>query len=194
MLLHNQIKSYIRYKVRSNRIDSQYLVKWSDLDSVYLPFGLLAGSLLQPSPCWTAGCRGQTGPSARPPQPASARTWRMYCKPKITFLFSGATFHIPLTKSATLNRLLHCSLWWFSGALFYFIEGSFLHYGGKFARSPDFSPWCTASKNIWRERNLVKNMTTFMLLVQEHVYEAHCPCATRLKHKFRGLTQKGVLT
>ena len=32
--------------------------------------------------------------------------------------FSGATFHIPLTKSATLNKLLHCSLWQFSGALF----------------------------------------------------------------------------
>ena len=25
--------------------------------------------------------------------------------------FRGATFHIPLTISATLNRLLHCSLW-----------------------------------------------------------------------------------
>ena len=39
-------------------------------------------------------------------------------RPKIKFSFSGATFHSPLTKSATLNRLLHCSLWWFSGALF----------------------------------------------------------------------------
>ena len=29
-----------------------------------------------------------------------------------------AAFYIPLTKSATLNRLLHCSLWQFSGALF----------------------------------------------------------------------------
>ena len=38
-------------------------------------------------------------------------------RPKIIFLFSGATFHIPLTKSATLNRLLQCSLWQFSGAL-----------------------------------------------------------------------------
>ena len=37
---------------------------------------------------------------------------------KKIFLFSGAPFHIPLTKSATLNRLLHCSLWQFSGALF----------------------------------------------------------------------------
>ena len=37
---------------------------------------------------------------------------------KITFLFLGATFHIPLTKSATLNRLLHCTLWQFPGALF----------------------------------------------------------------------------
>ena len=38
-------------------------------------------------------------------------------RPKIKSLFSGATFHIPLTKSATLSRLLHCSLWQFSGAL-----------------------------------------------------------------------------
>ena len=36
------------------------------------------------------------------------------------FSFSGATFHIPLTKSATLNRLLHSSLWWFLRALFFF--------------------------------------------------------------------------
>ena len=43
--------------------------------------------------------------------------------------FSGATFHIPLTKSATLNRLLHCSLWQFSGAFFFFFfESSFLHF------------------------------------------------------------------
>ena len=42
---------------------------------------------------------------------------------------SGATFHIPLTKSATLNRLLHCSLWQFSGALFAF-------WGGEIAQSP----------------------------------------------------------
>ena len=64
-------------------------------------------------------------------------------RPKIKFLFSGATFHIPLTKSATLNRLSHCSLWWFSGALFFlFFEGSFLHFGGKIAWSPSvFSPW-----------------------------------------------------
>ena len=39
-------------------------------------------------------------------------------RPTIIFFFSGATFHIPLTKSATLNRLLHYSLWQFSGALF----------------------------------------------------------------------------
>ena len=41
-------------------------------------------------------------------------------------LGGGATFHIPLTKSATLNRLLHCSLWRFSGAIFIF-EALFLH-------------------------------------------------------------------
>ena len=56
---------------------------------------------------------------------------------KLKFYFPGATFHIPLTKSATLNRHLHCSLWQFSGALFWgFFEGSFLHFGGKIVRSP----------------------------------------------------------
>ena len=44
---------------------------------------------------------------------------------KLKFLFSGAIFHIPLTKSATLNRILHCTLWQFSGALFYFRGLSF---------------------------------------------------------------------
>ena len=37
---------------------------------------------------------------------------------KLKFLFWGATFHIPLTKSATLNRLFHCTLWQISGAFF----------------------------------------------------------------------------
>ena len=36
------------------------------------------------------------------------------------FLFLRATFHIPLPKSVTLNTLLHCSPWEFSGALFAF--------------------------------------------------------------------------
>ena len=36
---------------------------------------------------------------------------------KLNCYFRGATFHIPSTKSATLNRLLHCSQWRFSGAL-----------------------------------------------------------------------------
>ena len=57
------------------------------------------------------------------------------CRSKIKFLFSGATFHIPLTKSATLNRLLHCSLLQFSGALFYFRGLFFLHFGGEIFRS-----------------------------------------------------------
>ena len=45
-------------------------------------------------------------------------------------LFSKATFHIPLTKTKTLNRLLHCSLWRFSGALFYF-QGLFFAFRGQ---------------------------------------------------------------
>ena len=49
----------------------------------------------------------------------------------------GYTFHIPMTKSATLNTLLHCNLWQFSGrASFLIFEGSFLHFGGEIARSP----------------------------------------------------------
>ena len=50
-------------------------------------------------------------------------------RPKMKCLYSGTTFHTPLTKSALLNRLLHCSLWQFSGVLF-------LHFGGKIAQSP----------------------------------------------------------
>ena len=45
------------------------------------------------------------------------------------FFFSGATFHIPFTKSATLNRLLHCSLWQFSGAIFLFSRALFAFRG-----------------------------------------------------------------
>ena len=63
----------------------------------------------------------------------------LYIRPKTKFLFSGATFHIPLTKSATLNRFLHCSLWQFSGALFYF-EGSFLFSRALFCISGAKSP------------------------------------------------------
>ena len=42
-------------------------------------------------------------------------TYKLGQKKKI---FSGATFQ--MTKSGTLNRLSHCSLWQFSGALFLF--------------------------------------------------------------------------
>ena len=52
---------------------------------------------------------------------------------KLTLYFRGQLFTShQLTKSATLNRLLHCSLWQF---LFY-LEGSFLHSGGEIARRP----------------------------------------------------------
>ena len=58
-------------------------------------------------------------------------------RPKIFFFFFGGYFSHPITKSATLNRLLHCSLWQYSGALFFsFFEGPFLHFGGEIARSP----------------------------------------------------------
>ena len=60
---------------------------------------------------------------------------------KFDFDFRGATVHIPLTKSATLNRLLHCSLWQFSGALFYF-RGLFFAFQGRNRPEPlcNFSP------------------------------------------------------
>ena len=45
--------------------------------------------------------------------------------------FFGGTFHILLTKSATLNRLLHCSLWQFSGALFLYLRGLFFAFRGR---------------------------------------------------------------
>ena len=67
-------------------------------------------------------------------------------KIKIKFLFSGATFHSPLTiRSATLSRLLHCSLWGFSGALLIF-QGSILHFRGEIACSlPHVFPPCCQS-------------------------------------------------
>ena len=69
------------------------------------------------------------------------RTIDMFTRAKIKFLFSGATFHIPLTKSATLNRLLHCSLWQFSGLCLIF-GGSFWHFRGEIAGSPCvIFPW-----------------------------------------------------
>ena len=68
---------------------------------------------------------------------------------KIYILFSGATFHIPLTKSATLKMLLHCSLWQFSGSLFWILRALFFCISG--AKSPvasvyffPWSPWSWA--------------------------------------------------
>ena len=64
-------------------------------------------------------------------------------RPKIKFLFSGATFHISLTKSATLNRLLHCSLWRFSGGLFYlFSRALFYISGANLPVTPVYFPPC----------------------------------------------------
>ena len=44
--------------------------------------------------------------------------WDKWKKLQGEKIFSGATFHIPTPP--TLNKLLHCSLWEFSGALFWF--------------------------------------------------------------------------
>ena len=60
-------------------------------------------------------------------------------RPNIKFLFSGATFHIPLT------RLVHCSQWQFSGGSCLIFEGSFLDFGGKIARSPHVIYPCSSS-------------------------------------------------
>ena len=80
-------------------------------------------------------------------------------RPKIKCLFSGATFHIPLTKSATLNRLLHCSLMSmaiFRGSFLIF-KGSFLHFGGEFARGPRvFSPLLSRAYGHERYNSLVR--------------------------------------
>ena len=55
---------------------------------------------------------------------------------QIYFCFRGLTFHIPLTKSAALNRLLHCSQWRFSGALLLFSRALFCILGVKLPRAP----------------------------------------------------------
>ena len=61
---------------------------------------------------------------------------------RLDFLFSGASFHIPLTKTATLNRILHCSLLQFSGALFRFSRALFCISGAKSPGAPVyFPPW-----------------------------------------------------
>ena len=59
---------------------------------------------------------------------------------KLIFYFQRATLHIPLTKSATLNMLLHCSLWHILGVLFWFSRALFLHFGGKIALNPRVFP------------------------------------------------------
>ena len=63
---------------------------------------------------------------------------------KLIFFFGGY-FHIPLTKSATLNRLLHCSLWQFSGALYFW--GLFFAFRGRNRPEPrcNFFP-CMADR------------------------------------------------
>ena len=54
---------------------------------------------------------------------------------KLLFWGATCTFHIPLN-SATLNRLLHYTLWQFSGARIFIFEGSFFAFGCQIAKSP----------------------------------------------------------
>ena len=72
-----------------------------------------------------------------PPPPPQSLTMSPFKQARnITFWYSGATFHIPLTKSAILNRLLHCNLWQFSGALFFSSRALFCISGAKSAGAP----------------------------------------------------------
>ena len=53
------------------------------------------------------------------------------------FIFVGYLSHWLNLQHWTCFYFFHCSLWQFSGALFFFFfEGSFLRYGGKIAQSP----------------------------------------------------------
>ena len=68
-----------------------------------------------------------------------------------------ASFHIPLTNSTTLNRLLHFSPMAIFRGSFVNFEGSFLHLGGEIARSPCILfPWhsrpCAGHTTIYQER------------------------------------------
>ena len=64
---------------------------------------------------------------------------RVCSRPKTKKKISGATFHIPITKSATLNRLEHCSLWQFSGGLV-FLRALFCISGAKSPGAPPPTP------------------------------------------------------
>ena len=96
----------------------------------------------------------------------------LWCRPKIKFLFSGATFHIPLTKSATLNRLLHCSLWQFSGALFYF-RGLFFTFRGRNCPEPpcNFSPALMLHRQSWKRGG--GGTPTHFFLTYKNLWQAH---------------------
>ena len=48
----------------------------------------------------------------------------------------GATFHIPLTKFATFNRLLHCSIYGNFQGLFVYFRGLFFAFRGEITRRP----------------------------------------------------------
>ena len=82
-----------------------------------------------------------------PPPPHFWTYWRQFdfavIRLNIKFVFSGATFHIPLSKSATLNRLLHCSLWRFSGALYWYLRALFCNFWARYRPEPPciFFPW-----------------------------------------------------
>ena len=75
------------------------------------------------------------------PEPGCS-TWKQANNKK---LFSGATFHIPLTKSATLNRLLHCK------KLYGDFQGLFFTFRGQNRPEPPcifFPAWKTWLKKI----------------------------------------------
>ena len=88
--------------------------------------------------------------------------WFNCSKKNLNFIFSGATFHIPLTKSATLNRLLHWSLWRFSGA-FYFRGLCFAFRGWNRPEPVYFSP--VHLRNLVEKEQILWVILTFFVFI-----------------------------
>ena len=72
-------------------------------------------------------------------------------RPKFNFLFWGATFHIPLTKSVTLNRLLHTVSGNFQG-LFFDFQGLFFAFQGQNCLEPPCNSCLQCTSNGIQKR------------------------------------------
>ena len=105
---------------------------------------------------------------------------RVVTRQIIEFLFWGATFHIPLTKSATLNRLSHCTLWQFSGAIFFFFLGLFFVFRGQKRPEPPlfFSLVVTWWYSTWKcKAGLKLGGRSLELFPTDKVYFSKYHCA-----------------